>query len=188
MRWLDPDLTADAWDRRVAAYAAHLVALGDRLPDSVRALAQDPRFDLHDAHIVDMTADLARQIVTMVVEAGDVQVGYRRLSLVFEEAAIVPGNLQLLAYAVGAEFRSNHWNSGRSATVIRYQEVDVVDGHRYVLRLRLWPFHEFGVEFATISATEMPSDRTRQLRGGRFSLIHADTRLTHRSPRDIAER
>ncbi len=57
-----------------------------------------------------------------------------------------------MAHAVGGSFVTDHWGSTR--TIILDQEVELVEGGRFLLRLRLWPFHEFGLTFRTCSLTE----------------------------------
>ena len=104
----------------------------------------------------------------MEIDAGDLQVGYRRLTLRFADAAIVGENLQLLAEAVGASFRANHWHGRREVTEIRSIKMSDVPNGRHTLRLRLWPFHAFAIEFAEMSITEEPLDARGEARPGRF--------------------
>jgi hypothetical protein len=93
--------------------------------------------------------------VTIVVNAGDLQVGYRELTLRFSDAELVPDNLQALAYAVGARYHSDHW--GDTITTILDEELDRLPDGRFVLRLRLWPFYAFSVQFAEFEMAEAPS-------------------------------
>jgi hypothetical protein len=95
-------------------------------------------------------------------------VGYRRLDLRFAAANIVPDNSELLADAIGAEFRANHWHRHRAVTEIRAVEVDLLAGDRFTLRLRLWPFYEFAVEFGALSIGESPLDGRGPARAGKF--------------------
>jgi hypothetical protein len=170
MRWLtdDADANDDDWDEVVAAYEAHLSEIVPQLPAALAALATDPRLDLHDGRFREVTVDREAQEIVMVIDCGNLQVGYRRLTLRFDRAAVVPDNLQLLAAAIGAEFRSNHWHQGTSVTEIRVIEVDVLPGRRFVLRLRLWPFHEFAIEFGALSIAEEALDARGPARAGTF--------------------
>lgn len=145
-------------------------SLDARLPRDLAALATDPRFALKDGRFHEVAVDTIRQAVTMVINCGDLQVGYRRLSLSFVAATIVPDDLSRLADAVGAEFRANHWHLGRTVTEIRRQEVDVLPDGRYVLRLWLWPFHRFAVEFSGFSLVEVPMSGRGPARAGRFTV------------------
>jgi len=101
-------------------------SLDPRLPPDLAALAADPHFALHDGRFHEVTVDTAAQTVIMAIDCGDLQVGYRRLSLWFKEATVVPDDLQRLAEAVGAEFRANHWHQRRTVTEIRGQEVHLL--------------------------------------------------------------
>jgi hypothetical protein len=133
-------------------------------------LTTDPRLNLHDGRFREVEVDRAAGAITMVIDAGDLQTGYRRLTLRFAEAGIVDGNLQLLAEAVGASFRPNHWHRSRGVTEIRGVEVaDLPDG-RCRIRLELWPFHTFVLEFADVSITDEPLEARGEARPGRFIL------------------
>ena len=149
-------------------------SLDARLPHDLAALATDPRFALHDGRFHEVAVDPATQAVTMVIDCGDLQVGYRRLSLSFDGATIVPDDLQRLADAIGAEFRANHWHQRRTVTEIRRQEVDVLPDGRYVLRLRLWPFYKFAIEFSGFSLVEVPMSARGPARAGRFTVTRRD--------------
>jgi len=141
-----------------------------RLPPDLAALATDPHFALHDGRFHEVTVDTAAQTVIMAIDCGDLQVGYRRLSLWFKGARVVPDDLQHLAEAVGAEFRANHWHQRRTVTEIRRQEVHLLPDGRYVLRLELWPFYRFAIEFSAFSLAEVPMSARGPARAGRFSI------------------
>jgi hypothetical protein len=170
MRWFtdDADANDDDWDEVVAAYEAHLSEIVPQLPAALAALATDPRLDLHDGRFREVTVDREAQEIVMVIDCGNVQVGYRRLTLQFDRAAVVPENLYLQAAAIGAEFRSDHWHQGAWVTEIRVIEVDVLPGKRFVLRLRSWPFHEFAIEFGALSIAEEALDARGPARAGTF--------------------
>jgi hypothetical protein len=140
------------------------------LPSDLAALATDPRFALHDGRFHQVTVDTTVQTVTMVIDCGDLQVGYRRLSLSFDHATIVPDNLQRLADAIGAEFRANHWHRGRTVTEIRRREVAVLPDGRYILRFWLWPFYKFAIEFSRFSLGEVQMSARGPARAGKFTL------------------
>jgi hypothetical protein len=172
MRWLDPDLVDDDWDERLADYDAYLAKIGHRLTPEVLAIASDPRFALHDSTFAEVIVDFRDDSITMLIDAGDLQVGYRRLNLRFEGAEVVGGNVQAFGYAVIAEFpNGTQRKSTLSVTVIRYVEVDLLDEGRFVLRLRLWPFHEVAIAFNRLSIDESPGRHARaRTRGGRFKV------------------
>jgi hypothetical protein len=145
-------------------------SLDPTLPRDMAALATDSRFALHDGRLHEVAVDTAAQQVRMVINCGDLQVGYRRLSLSFDGATIVPDDLQRLAAAIGAEFRANHWHQRRTVTEIRRQEVDVLPDGRYVLRLWLWPFYKFVIKFSGFSLVEVPMFSRGPARAGRFTV------------------
>ena len=144
-----------------ASHSAHL-------PHDLAALATDPRFDLHDGRFHEVTVDTAAGAITLTIDCGDLDVGYRRLSLAFEGARVVPDNLQHLAAAVGAEFRANHWHQRRGVTEILKHEVGILPDGRYVLHLRLWPFYKFAIEFSGLSLSQVPLSARPPARAGRF--------------------
>jgi hypothetical protein len=146
MRWYtDAAYEDDAtWDALLAEYGAHLAGLADSLPPDLRALATNPGLNLHDAEFIEVALDPPSKRVEMVVRLGDADRSW--LALRFRDAEIVPDNYQALAYAIGAVYAENDW--GGVITTIRAQEVDRSDG-RSVLRLRLWPFHEFAIHFGS---------------------------------------
>jgi hypothetical protein len=145
-------------------------SLDPRLPRELAALATDPHFALHDGRFYEVAVDTASKVVMMAIHCGDLQVGYRRLLLSFNEATVVPDDLQRLADAVGAEFRANHWHQRRTVTEILRQEVDLLPDGRYVLRLELWPFYEFAIEFSGFSLAEVPMSARGPARAGRFTI------------------
>jgi hypothetical protein len=145
-------------------------SLDTRLPHDLASLATDPRFALKDGRFHEVAVNTTTSAVTMMIDCGDLQVGYRQLSLAFDGATVVPDDLERLAAAVGAEFRANHWHQRRTVTEIRKQEVDVLPDGRYVLRLWLWPFYEFAIEFSGFSIVSIPMSTQGPVRAGRFTL------------------
>jgi hypothetical protein len=158
MRWFNDAAYADyddaAWDRMLKDYYAHVRRIAPALPPDLARLALEPELNLHDARFERVEIDLDNSTAIIVVNAGDLQAGYRRITMAFTGASIIPDNLQQLGYAVLAEFRPSKWSRYRSVTEIRAQEVDLVANGRFTLRLRLWPFHEFAVEFDGFSLDE----------------------------------
>jgi hypothetical protein len=148
MRWYtDAAYEDDAtWDVMTAEYGVHLGRIADTLPTDLRALATEPDLNLHDAEFIEVAVDPPSRRVEMVVRLGDANRSC--LALRFRDAEIVPENYQALAFAIGAIYAENDW--GGIITVVRAQEVDRSEG-RSVLRLRLWPFHEFAIHFGSMS-------------------------------------
>jgi hypothetical protein len=170
MRWLDPDLDDEDWDRRLAEYSAHLDALTPSLPPEIVDLARNARFDLHDAQFVEVAVDVPAETVRLVADAATPEGEWHRLSLFFEGASVLPENFQKIAFALGAEYRATG-GFGPTETIIHYQEVDRAADGRFVLRLRLWPFHEFEVWFRGVTSTDRPSARPSRGRRGTLRLI-----------------
>ncbi len=175
MRWFNDAAYVDdddaAWDRMLEDYYAHVRRVAPALPPDLVRLALEPELNLHDARFERVEIDLGTSIATIVVNAGDLQLGYRRITMAFTGASIVPDNLQQLGYAVLAEFRPSRWSRYRSVTEVRAQEVDLVADGRYTLRLRLWPFHEFAVEFDGFSLNVEAIAKRPRTRVGSF-VIH----------------
>ena len=69
----------------------------------------DPRFTLRGGRFKEVRIDVAAQRVLIIVNVGDLQVGYRRLRLRFDDARVVPDDYQRLSAAIRAEFKSDHW-------------------------------------------------------------------------------
>jgi hypothetical protein len=141
------------------------------LPPDLAALATDPRLSLQDGRFREFTVDAHDRAITIAIDCGNLQVGYRRLTLSFEGASIVPDDLQRMAAAVGAEFRANHWDQGRTVTEVLEHTVGALPNGRFVLRLRLWPFYEFAVEFSGFSLIDIPLAARGPARAGRFTLL-----------------
>jgi hypothetical protein len=175
MRWFTDAAYDDhddaAWDRMLADYYAHVRRIAPALPPDLARLASEPELNLHDARFERVEIDVGNSSATIVVNAGDLQVGYRQITMDFADARIIPANVQRLGYAVLAELRPSRWSRYRSVTEIRAQEVDLVAGGRYTLRLRLWPFHEFAVEFAGFSLHDEALEERPPARAGAF-IIH----------------
>jgi hypothetical protein len=169
MRWYTEEAFYDedeaTWDRMLVEYLAHVASIAPRLSPDVLALANDPELHLHDAEFIKVKVEPKAREIQLVVRLGDDHSS--RLDLRFSDAQIVPDNYQKLAYAIGAEYRADHW--GTTHTVIRYQEVDIDPMGRMTLRLGLWPFHEFAIEFGALVLTRGRSLKRRV--PGQFVLI-----------------
>jgi hypothetical protein len=162
MRWFTDDafeLESAGWQRILDDYAAHIDRVLPHLPGNLRALAREPQSGLHDAQILEIAVDSKSGAIDLLVEKGD-----ERRKLHFEAAAIIPADLHRLAFAVESDFRASHWSSSATATEIRAQEVDVLGDGRYLLRLLLWPFHEFAIEFSSVNLVDAPAERGQYLR------------------------
>jgi hypothetical protein len=161
MRWFTDEAYAGDhgdWEAALVGYDAHVRRIVDQLPIDLARLASDPRLNLHDGRIRSIIVDQEASTVEMNLTTGaDSSQGYGHidLRLVFGGARFVPENLQAIAYAIGATFETDHWGTARTAVLA--QEIDIADAGRYVLRLRLWPFHQFGLVFDSLSLSEGPA-------------------------------
>lgn len=155
MRWFtDQAYEADddvAWDAMLADYTAHLAEIADALPPDLSALATEPRLNLHDARFISVLVDREARTIEMHLALDD----DRAVRLHFGGAEFVEENVQAIAFAVCGSFGVTHWGSNR--TVIRAQEIELAGDGRFLLRLRLWPFHEFGLTFSSLSLAEEPA-------------------------------
>jgi hypothetical protein len=77
----------------------------DATAAALLAIATDARYFLHDGRFDEVNIDPGVGRVLLVINVGDLQVGYRQVRLEFEGAAIVPGDFQRLSSAIRAEFR-----------------------------------------------------------------------------------
>ncbi len=165
MRWFRGD--AGLEEKVAEAYELHLQRVWKQLPPTIRRIAGEPGHTLHDGRIRWLQVDLPGSRVLMHVVIDDEQEGQRVLRLKFFNAVIEPQHLLRLEYAVIALFVSPY---GTTSTQIRYQEVDLDEAGRYVLRLSLWPFHEFAIHFGRVTLIETPSEQG-EVRPGQFDLI-----------------
>ena len=149
-RWHGADTTEEETAGIVKAYWKHVQNDGLRWPDALRRFAE-PGYYLHDARI--RLAELHADALTidLTVEVHNEERGTRRLILHFRDAVIAPPNIQALGLAITAEF---HRDRGSSFTDIVDEEIDETPDGRYILRLRLWPFHEFTIEFGAFEFDE----------------------------------
>ena len=153
--WHGADTTDEECNRISRAYWEHVQKDSIGWPDALRRFALEPRYYLHDARIRLAEIDPDGRTIDLTVEVSRNDLGGRRLELHFRNAVVVPPNIQALEMAITAEF---HRDGGSSFTDIIDEEVDHDhDPDRpYVLRLRLWPFHEFAIEFGVFEFDEEP--------------------------------
>jgi len=121
-----------------------------RWPKALRHFAE-PSYYLHDARIRLVQIDPDDRTADLAVEVGRDRLGDRRLQLHFRDAEVVPPQIQSLEMAVTAEF---HREGGSTFTDIIDEEIDEARDGRFVLRLRLWPFHEFAIELGAFEFEE----------------------------------
>jgi hypothetical protein len=107
----------------------------------------------------------------MVVNCGDLHMGYRRLTLAFHGAEIVSRDVRAVAEAIGAEFRGNHWHEERAVTEIVGQSVDSRPDGRHQLRLNLDPFGRIAVAFETFEFEAAQTPARGPARSGRFVIL-----------------
>src|SRR6476620_3677038 len=146
MGWFTDDANhfgEDDLSEMLGRYPAHLREIPASLPPGFAALATEPRLNLHDVVIQSVDVDDEAERITMLVAAGDLQVGYRDVTLRFGGATLVPDNLQLLAYALGARYATDHW--GEATTVIRLR------------RLMFYPGTASSFDYGSGPSTSSPS-------------------------------
>lgn len=169
MRWFT-DAAYDAedeatWAQMLLDYASHVDGIRAHLPPALLELATDPELHLHDAEFIEVALDPPSNRLEMVVRLGNAKRSWLRLA--FRDADVVPDNYQALGYAIGAIYARTDW--GGVITVILAQEIETLPLGRFVLRLRLWPFYAFSIEFGSMSLERLPSSPER-LGPGRFIL------------------
>lgn len=170
MRWFTDeayDAEDDAtWAQMLLDYATHVAAIRADLPPALLELATDPDLHLHDAEFIEVALNPPSKRLEMVVRLGDANRSWLRLA--FRNADVVPDNYQALGYAIGALYAPTDW--GGVVTVIRAQEVETLPLGRFVIRLRLWPFYAFSIEFGSMSLQRLPPS-PEPPGPGRFILI-----------------
>ncbi len=159
MRWFtdwldqDPEVTDEDHRRATAAYLEHVRSILPALPADLGRLALEPGLHLHDAQFRRVAVDPDRRIIELTVDTGYLDVGYRRLWMRVENATLSPEDFPRLEFAVTARYRRQGYEH---VTEILDQEVDILADGRFVLRLRLYPFHDFAVEFEGFTLQETP--------------------------------
>jgi hypothetical protein len=142
----------------------------DETAAALLAITTDARYSLLDGRFDEVNIDPAVGRVLLAINVGDLQVGYRQLRLEFEGAAIVPDDFHRLSSAIRAEFRPDQWHRGRTVTEVRDQKVTTLPDGRHRMRIRLWPFHTFAIEFDRLALTESPLAARGPARPGRFRI------------------
>ena len=139
--WASGELTDEEWEGRRQAYATHLSAIEHELRNGAEELIASVY--LHDAQILNATTDGAT--FKLRVLAGDLQRGYERLSLVYEDA-VTDGDVGSISDADVSE--------------IIYDEVDLSPDSRFEHRLLLYPEGELCVRFRRLRVERQPASAT----------------------------
>jgi hypothetical protein len=156
----------------------------DETAAALRAITTDLRYSLHDGRFVEVNIDPAAHRVLLVINVGDLQVGYRRLHLQFQGGSIVPDDFQRLSSAIRAEFRPDRWHRGRAVTEVLSQKVTTLPDGRHRMRIRLRPFHTFAIEFDQLILSETALAERGPARPGRFRVVSNEAKRIHvRAPR-----
>jgi hypothetical protein len=151
--WHGADTTDEECNRISTAYWEHVRKDSLAWPVALRRFAVEPHYYLHDARIQLAALDPDERTIDLTVEVSRQDLGARRLVLHFRDAVVVPPNIRALEMAITAEF---HREGGSTFTDIIDEEIDTAAANRFVLRLRLWPFHEFTIEFGAFEFDEEP--------------------------------
>jgi hypothetical protein len=153
-QWLEGELPDPEADKRQLAYTAHLDSICDRLPAAVVTLVRPrhPHASISDALVDRIVIDEGARRISMRLLNGELQVGYGKLDIEFQDAELVePGvdRLRELLAAARTEFvRSEVELSGA--------------GERLEIRFLLWPQGEIGIQCAGLTTAWHPiADDTR---------------------------
>jgi len=169
MQWFTGDLADYGSEEDVAlairSYEGHLAKIEPILPADLRRLARDPALSLLDGRIRSFNYDTATRQLRIAIEIGDQSSGYSELVAMFQGAELIPQDFQRLRYALVAEFREDKW---KTVSEVVDEEIDTAPNHRLVIRLRLFPFYEFAVQFSSIEIDVRPITRRRAARASRF--------------------
>ena len=126
-----------------AAYEARAAAIESRLPLDVVRLLKD--VVLHDGLIEWVSWSPRRERLSLGLVVGDLQSGYRALTLVY-------GGAQLGAHPLDALRRA----AESRHTEILADEVDVGEDGLFAHRILFWPSEQVTLEFASLSLDSEP--------------------------------
>lgn len=141
-----------AYDRPAQAYLAHNRRIAEQLPAVLRPLVGEAddlgHLTLHDGRVEQWGFVPPDCRLTLQVVCGDLQLGYRRVTLEY------CGDVEIDGASVDDIDR---WLSD-PATELLYDEVDRADDGRYEHRHLLWPKGEFGVRCRKLKLTSTPAE------------------------------
>ena len=137
--WASGGLTDEEWESRRQDYASHLDAIGPQLRNGAEELIAS--VNLHDAQI--LSANTGGATFHLRVIAGDLQRGYERLSLTYDD--VVSEGL-----VVDSETHAD-------VSEIVHDEVDLSPDSRFEHRLLLWPEGELCIRFRTLQVQRQPA-------------------------------
>ena len=154
-QWQDGELSDDEAEARDPDYRTYIRSVIDRLPEHVRAFAQEmtEHMSVHDGLLDRATIDLVNRRIELVLLNGDLQVGYGKLRLEFLEADLIEPIIDQLQPLL----------SNPETEFIR-QEVELAEGASASLELRflLWPEGQIAIACRDIHVSwSAIEDRTR---------------------------
>jgi hypothetical protein len=139
--WATGQLSDEEWERVPGLYAAHLESIASHFHDGANELALS--LNLHDAHVKQW--QIRKSTIDIEAVAGDLQSGYRRVRLLFENAALqLPASLEELRF-------------DDPRTELLYDEVDVVGDDVFEYRALVWPAGELAIQFGAVAITTAPA-------------------------------
>jgi hypothetical protein len=141
--WASGQLSDEEWERRRQEYSDHLNAIGHQLANGAEELIAS--LNLHDAQILSDSA--AGTSFYLRVVAGDLQRGYERISLLYENALVN---------------RRISTSSGDTASEIVEDEVDLGPGDLFEHRLLLAPDGELAIQFQRLLVEREPASASER--------------------------
>lgn len=152
--WLDGQLPDAEADARQRAYAAYIDSISERLPPAVLDLARPrhPHASISDALVDRIIVEDGARRISMRLLNGELQVGYGKLDIEFEDAELVEPGIERLSELLAA-----------ARTEFVRSEVEFIGaGERLEIRFLLWPEGEIAIRSAGITTAWHPiADDTR---------------------------
>ena len=151
--WCRGDLEDEDAERIPELYAEHLRALRDRLPPRVLRFSEE--INLHDGLVRDLSLDEKAGTLRVRIRAGDQQVGYYDVDLLYLGVVLDPRTVPILE-KVRRDARYE----------LLYDELDADESPQVVHRLIFSPEDEVEIRFRDLSWRRTPQDdRSEQVNG-----------------------
>ncbi len=140
--WHDSELSETQIDAAIKDYATHLADLTPHLPADVRTLAA---LYLHDAQVQEWTSDETSFSWRLLI--GDLQRDYEFAAITYHDAELIG--------AGAAGLRDARLTD--DPVELLSDEIDITADGTYEHRFHLYPGHEFGVRFASVTVHLSPA-------------------------------
>lgn len=135
--WASGVLPDEEWQNIPLKYEQHLHSILDRLPESIKELANNT--NLHDGLIRRILVNRKNKTIAIELRCGDLQCGYFDIDMEYSGVNFETADLVNLAKI--ARDRN---------TELLYDEVDIGENGNYVHRILFHPLNEISIIFSTL--------------------------------------